>query len=205
MSTSKKKTYFEEHHLELLAEARLNKAQFAARMGVARQNIQKIFETKSIITLQKAAEVLGVPLEILLSGKTKSSINGFIEANNTIHSIRNVRQLAQIMDQLDGAVHIKSFSYQDEHKLFIKDFFCRSVLQGKSDAIMAKYGWREVFCLAYDAQSERLFLTLCIDDGKIRWLLLDTNDHKSGENFTDNGINIMLEKILSEIEQIDEE
>ena len=78
-------TYFEEHAHELLTRAKLNKAQFAEKMGVARQNIQKVFETKNIVTLQRAASVLGVPLELLILGKIDKCINGYIEINDVIY------------------------------------------------------------------------------------------------------------------------
>ena len=60
------KTYFEFHAEELLSNAGLNKARFAEEMGIARQNVLKLFETKNVVTLSKAAAILNVPLSVLI-------------------------------------------------------------------------------------------------------------------------------------------
>ena len=41
------RTYFEQHAEELLSNAGINKAKFAELMGIARQNVLKLFETKN--------------------------------------------------------------------------------------------------------------------------------------------------------------
>lgn len=96
------KTFFEENAAELLSNAGLNKAKFAEKMGVARQNIQKVFETKNVFTLLKAAEVLGVPLNHLIAGETsfEVSINGYIEINGTIHKVQSKQDILDLIDLL---------------------------------------------------------------------------------------------------------
>lgn len=96
------KTFFEENATELLNNAGLNKAKFAEKMGVARQNIQKVFETKNVFTLIKAAEVLGVSLNHLISGEVQSenSVSGYIEANGTIHKVQSKQDLLNLIELL---------------------------------------------------------------------------------------------------------
>jgi transcriptional regulator with XRE-family HTH domain len=96
------KTFFEENATELLNNAGLNKAKFAEKMGVARQNIQKVFETKNVFTLMKAAEVLGVSLNHLISGEVQSenSVSGYIEANGTIHKVQSKQDLLNLIELL---------------------------------------------------------------------------------------------------------
>ena len=95
-------TYFEANATELLSNAGLNKAKFAEKMGVARQNIQKVFETKNVFTLMRAAEVLGVSLNHLISGNIQSeaSINGYIEVNGTIHKVQSKQDLLNLIELL---------------------------------------------------------------------------------------------------------
>ena len=62
------KTYFETHAEELLKNAGMNKAQFSERMGIARQNVLKLFETKNVLTLMRAADILNIPLSTLIYG-----------------------------------------------------------------------------------------------------------------------------------------
>ena len=95
-------TYFEANSTELLSNAGLNKAKFAEKMGVARQNIQKVFETKNVFTLMRAAEVLGVSLNHLISGdiQSENSVNGYVEVNGTIHKVQSKQDLLNLIELL---------------------------------------------------------------------------------------------------------
>ncbi len=75
----KEQTYFEAHYEEYLIKAEMNKAQFANAMGVAPQNINKLFATKNALTLSRAAEILKVSLNELLFGKGPQSESQQIE------------------------------------------------------------------------------------------------------------------------------
>ena len=96
------KTYFETNASEMLTTAGFNEAKFAEKMGVARQNIQKVFETKNVFTLMRAAEVLGVSLNHLISGdiQSESSVNGYVEVNGTIHKVQSKQDLLNLIELL---------------------------------------------------------------------------------------------------------
>lgn len=97
------KTYLETHAEELLKAAGINKAKFAEQMGVARQNVLKLLETKNVITLSKAAAILNVPLTTLIYGysqQTEASIDGFVEVNGTIFRLRNRNDVENILSVL---------------------------------------------------------------------------------------------------------
>ena len=61
------KLYFEVKGLELLQGAGLTKAEFARRLGIHKQNVNAVFSTKNIFVLRKAAQILEVPFELLIS------------------------------------------------------------------------------------------------------------------------------------------
>ena len=61
------KLFFEEKGAELLENIGMTKAEFARRMGIHKQNVNLLFKTKNIVVLRKAAEVLGVSFELLVS------------------------------------------------------------------------------------------------------------------------------------------
>ncbi|MBO8444180.1 MAG: helix-turn-helix transcriptional regulator [Bacteroidetes bacterium] len=103
MTTLPEKTYFEVHAEELLKQAGLNKARFAEQMGVARQNVQKIFGTKNVFTLLKAVEILGVPLNTLIGGEKTNSpaaIIGFVEINGEIYKIKDKKDIEDLMSKV---------------------------------------------------------------------------------------------------------
>ena len=59
--------YFEEKGLALLAQRGITKSEFARRMGIQRQNVNLLFKTNNLETIARAAEVLDVPLALLVS------------------------------------------------------------------------------------------------------------------------------------------
>lgn len=95
-------TYLEANATGLLSRAGLTKAAFAERMGVKPQNVNKVFETKNVCTLMKAAEVLGVPFETLVRGvdEKENTIDGFIEVNGIIHRVRCREDLESVLKLL---------------------------------------------------------------------------------------------------------
>lgn len=58
--------YFEEKGAELLDKVGMTKAEFARRMGIQRQNVNVLFRTNNIEIIARAAEVLDVPLALLV-------------------------------------------------------------------------------------------------------------------------------------------
>ncbi len=59
--------YFEEKGMSLLEQIGMTKAEFARRMGIQRQNVDVLFRTNNLKTIAHAAEVLEVPLALLVS------------------------------------------------------------------------------------------------------------------------------------------
>ena len=58
--------YFEEKGAELLDKVGMTKAEFARRMGIQRQNVNLLFRTNNLEIIARAAEVLDVPLALLV-------------------------------------------------------------------------------------------------------------------------------------------
>jgi transcriptional regulator with XRE-family HTH domain len=60
------KLYFEEKGPGILDRIGMSKAEFARRMGVKRQNVNALFKSKKNETIRQAADVMGVPFEMLI-------------------------------------------------------------------------------------------------------------------------------------------
>lgn len=58
--------YFEAKGEALLERIGMSKSEFARRMGIRKQNVKALFKTKNLETIRKAAEVMGVPFEMLV-------------------------------------------------------------------------------------------------------------------------------------------
>ena len=66
--------------------------------------------------------------------------------------------------------------------------------EGKSGAMMMRYGVNEVFTPTFDSESKRFSLTQCIGNGEIKF--------NTFEPSTDIDIRLFVEQILSQIESV---
>ena len=97
------KTYLEEHGEQMLVEAGLNKLQFAEKVGIAAQNVKKLFATKNITTLAKVAGVLNVSLQVLIYGHTEqdsTDVHGCIYINGKPHLITKKEDIEELLQSL---------------------------------------------------------------------------------------------------------
>lgn len=96
------KTYLEEHGDEMLVAAGLSKVQFATKLGIAPQNVKKLFASKNIITLTEVAAVLNVPLQILIYGQEQTTIDvhGCIFINGTPNLISKKEDIEELLKLL---------------------------------------------------------------------------------------------------------
>ena len=59
--------YFEAKGESLLERIGMSKSEFARRMGIRKQNVKALFKSKNLETIYRAAAVMGVPFEMLIS------------------------------------------------------------------------------------------------------------------------------------------
>lgn len=94
-------TYFYYHADEILKSAGLTKAQFAAKIGIKPQNVNKLLGTNNVHTLGKIADMLEVSLSYILYGPTSSAtLNGFVEYDNIIYRIKNKEDLVALLEKI---------------------------------------------------------------------------------------------------------
>ena len=82
--------YFEAKGEALLERIGMSKSEFARRMGIRKQNVKALFKSKNLGTIRKAAEVLGVPFELLVGYTEEPDLSEIptepydedVEANN---------------------------------------------------------------------------------------------------------------------------
>ena len=151
--------------------------------------------------LQRIADAIGVDI-IDFFAQGKSYINGFLEFKNEIYSIKSRWELWQVIDKVDGIAHLKSFRLPREYEFEIMNFISVSIRDGKDDSMMARYGINKIFTLSYDAQTERISVTLCIGDGDIKFNIFDIKKYKTGNDLSPTEINSLLEDIITMIDGI---
>lgn len=86
---------------EILKEKGISKVHFAEMMGIKKQNVNVLLETKNINKLEEIATILGVDLtDLWIDTKTKEtiSINGFIEFDNNVYTIKTVDDFNRLVE-----------------------------------------------------------------------------------------------------------
>lgn len=154
---------------KILHEKKISKTIFAQIMGIKKQNVNLLLETRNIDKIQEIADRLGVDLNDLLFEKKEEkivpTINGFVEVNSEIYPIKDREQIVNLIDKIDGIVHIPSCTRGENLREYIQSFYSKSVGNNQSGGIMMRYGINEIFTLTYDDKSKRFALTICKGDG----------------------------------------
>lgn len=89
--------------LGLVEQRGMSKAEFAKQMGIVRQNLDAMLESKKkdINTAIRMAEVLGLSLDEFLYGKQMVKINGFVSVDDTIYTISQKDDLQRVLAEIE--------------------------------------------------------------------------------------------------------
>lgn len=89
----------------ILHEKRIKKTEFADMLGIAKQNVNTLLETRNLDKIQEIANVLGVDyLELITETEEteKTTINGFVEYNEKIYRIASKEDLENLLQTIKG-------------------------------------------------------------------------------------------------------
>ena len=89
--------------LGLVEQRGMSKAEFAKQMGIVRQNLDAMLESKKkdINTVIRMAEILGLSLDEFLYGKQTVKINGFVSVDDTIYTISQKDDLQRVLAEIE--------------------------------------------------------------------------------------------------------
>ena len=89
---------------EILQEKGISKTEFADMMGIKKQNVNVLLETNNIKKLDEIAIALGVDVTDLWKDKnvTEPSINGFIEINGEVFTIKSLEDYNRLHSMLNN-------------------------------------------------------------------------------------------------------
>lgn len=88
----------------ILHEKRISKTAFADMLGIKKQNVNGVLETRNLDKIQEIANVLGVDYLELITDKTevqKPTINGFVEYNEKIYKIVSKEDLENLLQTIE--------------------------------------------------------------------------------------------------------
>lgn len=193
---------------KILHEKKISKTIFAQMMGIKKQNVNLLLETRNIDKIQEIANILRVDINDLLFEKKLETIiptitiNGFVEVDSEIYRIKSREQYVSLMDKIDGIVHIPSCTKGENLRENIQSFYSKSVKENQNGAIMMRYGINEIFTLSYDAKSKKFALTLCKDDGITEHTTYDLEHYDYIELIDTSAKQTIVDDIMDFIEYV---
>ena len=190
---------------KILHEKKITKTAFAEMLGIKKQNVNLLLETRNIDKIQEIADALGVDFNDLLSEKkveVAPSINGYVEVDSEIYPIKSREQFVTLIDRVNGIVHIPSCTRGENLKENIEAFYYKSISNAESGAIMMRYGINEVFTLFYDSDHNRFSLTLCKGNGIIEFTTFDFAKYNQADALQPREKNHLVDDIMDFIEAV---
>lgn len=88
----------------ILHEKRISKTALADMLGIKKQNVNGVLETRNLDKIQEIANVLGVDYLELITDKTevqKPTINGFVEYSEKIYKIASKEDLISLLNMIE--------------------------------------------------------------------------------------------------------
>ena len=185
---------------KILREKKITKTAFAEMLGIKKQNVNLLLETRNIDKIQEIADALGVDFNDLLFEKrveVAPSINGYVEVDSEIYPIKSREQLLTLIDRVNGIVHIPSCIKGANLKENIEAFYYKSISNAESGAIMMRYGINEVFTLTYDSEMSKFHRTICRGNGITEYMVYNVSE------FENQNVNrILINEIMDFIEYV---
>lgn len=193
---------------EILKEKQMPIKLLASKMGVTPSAVSQLLANPnpSIQQLEKIAVALEVDLMDLIT-QEYSHINGYVEIDGEVYSIKTKEQLINLTEKIDGTVRIpllhNTTIYSSLHEYFYPCFE-----KGEFGSVMKRY-YNRAFALTYNPVMETFTLTICINNGKTHFLNfpLNKNNGKDSHFQLDNGYHFVqtLQTIIDTIESMQED
>ena len=85
---------------QILQEKRITKSAFADMLGIKKQNVNTILETRNLDKIQEIADILGVDYLDLITDKEeeqKPNLNGYVEYKEQVYKVSSKEDLESLL------------------------------------------------------------------------------------------------------------
>ena len=85
---------------QILQEKRITKSAFADMLGIKKQNVNTILETRNLDKIQEIADILGVDYLDLITDKEKEqkpNLNGYVEYKEQVYKVSSKEDLENLL------------------------------------------------------------------------------------------------------------
>ena len=189
---------------DVLRKKGISNKELAEMLGITTSAVSQMLANPypSLHQVERIADVLNMDMVEMFSSKHEF-VNGYIEAGNSIYSIKNREQFFDVMDKIDGIVHILSYPKKEMYSLGIKESLKIAMTMNKSMSTMYRYGVNQIFTLSYDEDSKNIFLSQCVGDGNGKLTVFETSKCIKNKNATDLELDNITKDIIEQIESVE--
>lgn len=187
---------------DVLRKKGISNKELAEMLGITPSAVSQMLANPypSLQQVERIADVLNMDLVEMFSSKHEF-VNGYIETGNSIYSIKNREQFFDVMDKIDGIVHILSYPKKEMYSVGIRESLKFAMTINKSMSAMYRYGVNQIFTLSYDEDSKNIFLSQCVGDGNGKLTVFETS--KYIKNVTDLELDNITKDIIEQIESVE--
>ena len=189
---------------DILRKKGISNRELAEMLGITPSAISQMLANPypSLQQVERIADVLNMDLVEMFSSKHEF-VNGYIETGNSIYSIKNREQFFEVMDKIDGIVHILSYPKKEMYSVGIRESLKFAMTINKSMSAMYRYGVNQIFTLSYDEDSKNIFLSQCVGDGNGKLTVFETSKYIKNKNATDLELDNITKDIIEQIESVE--
>lgn len=189
---------------DILRKKGISNRELAEMLGITPSAVSQMLANPypSLQQVERIADVLNMDLVEMFSSKHEF-VNGYIETGNTIYSIKNREQFFDVMDKIDGIVHILSYPKKEMYSVGIRESLKFAMTINKSMSAMYRYGVNQIFTLSYDEDSKNIFLSQCVGDGNGKLTVFETSKYIKNKNATDLELDNITKDIIEQIESVE--
>lgn len=93
---------------QILQEKRITKSAFADMLGIKKQNVNTILETRNLDKIQEIADILGVDYLDLITDKEeeqKPNLNGYVEYKEQVYKVSSKEDLENLLKIIEEHEH----------------------------------------------------------------------------------------------------
>ena len=189
---------------DILRKKGISNKELAEMLGITPSAVSQMLANPypSLQQVERIADVLNMDMVEMFSSRYEF-VNGYIEAGNSIYSIKNREQFFDVMDKIDGIVHILSYPKKEMYSLGIKESLKIAMAMNKSMSTMYRYGVNQIFTLSYDEDSKNIFLSQCVGDGNGKLTVFETKKYIRGKFISNEEFEHLTSDILCQIDLVE--
>ena len=186
---------------DILRKKGVSNKELAVLLGVTPSAVSQLLANPnpSVQQIARIADALNMDFFEMFS-TSHEFVTGHIEVGEKIYSIKNREQFFDVMNQIDGIVHILAYPHKELYYLGIRECLKFAISSNKSCSLIYRFGVNQIFTLSFDEDSKNIILSQCIGDGNGKLTIFDTKKYIKSKDITYEEMDNLTKDIMYQVE-----